>query len=354
MADRALIAMSGGVDSSVAAKLMKERGMDCAGATMRLYDYETVGIADMTCCSAKDVEDARAVAERLQMPYYIFHMEDGFREQVIDRFVRNYEAGRTPNPCIDCNRYLKFDGLFQKAAELGYDYVVTGHYATVEEKDGVYRLKRGVDRTKDQSYVLYDLTQEKLARTILPLGELSKEETRRIAREAGFVNSEKKDSQDICFVPDGDYAKVIEAYTGRKSIPGDFVSLDGTVMGRHKGIIHYTVGQRRGLGLSVPESVYVVRIDPEKNQVILGKDSDLYGKTLTASQFNWISGHAPAGEVRCTAKVRYRQKEQPAAAFALSEDTVRVEFDEPQRAITKGQSVVLYDGDYVLGGGIID
>ena len=351
---RALIAMSGGVDSSVAAKLIVEQGYESIGCTMKLYDNEDAGISrSKSCCSLDDVEDARQVARKLGIRHYVMNFRDDFVNTIIERFARCYESGITPNPCIDCNRHIKFEALFRRAASLECDYVVTGHYARIEKKDGRYFLKKGLDDNKDQSYVLYDITQDRLAHTLFPMGGYTKTETRKMAEESGFINARKPDSQDICFVPDGDYASAIERYTGRKSIPGNFVSLDGKVMGQHKGIIHYTIGQRRGLGLAVPESVYVCRIDRERNEVILGRESDLYSKVLTADHFNWISGELPEKEVRCCAKVRYRQKEQPATVFPLDKDRARIVFDEPQRAITAGQSVVLYDEDTVLGGGII-
>ena len=269
---KAIIAMSGGVDSSVAALLTKESGDQCIGATMKLFHNEDVGIKrEKTCCSLDDVEDARNVCYRMGIRYYVFNFSERFKEDVMDRFVDAYEHGSTPNPCIDCNRYLKFDKMFQRMRELEYDYIVTGHYARVEydEEKNRYLLKKAVDDTKDQSYVLYMLTQEQLAHISLPLGGLRKTEVREIAEKHGFVNARKHDSQDICFVPDGDYAKFIEQYTGRKSIPGDFVDTEGNILGKHKGIIHYTLGQRRGLGIPAASRLYVCDISPKTNQVVL-------------------------------------------------------------------------------------
>ena len=346
--------MSGGVDSSVAAKIMCDRGYKCIGCTMRLYENEDAGISkENTCCSLDDVEDARSVAYSLGMPYYVFNFKDEFKEKVINKFIRCYECGVTPNPCIDCNRYLKFEALYRRAQVLGCDCIVTGHYARIVEENGKYLLKKGLDDTKDQSYVLYSLTQEQLSRTQFPLGDISKTETRAIAEENHFINARKHDSQDICFVPDGDYAKVIELHTGKKSEPGDFTDKDGRVYGRHEGIIHYTVGQHRGLGLHWHEKLYVTAIDAEKNRVILGHYEELFSKELDAEEFNWSSGEVPEGEFRCKVKTRYRHREQPATVIPVGNDRVHVIFDEPQRAVTKGQAAVLYDGDTVLGGGTI-
>ena len=351
---KALIAMSGGVDSSVAAYLMKEAGYECIGCTMRLYENEDAGVSrDQTCCSLDDVEDARSVAYRLGMPYYVFNFSDDFKEKIICKFINSYEMGRTPNPCIDCNRYMKFEKLHERAKILGCDKVVTGHYARIEHDGERYLLKKAVDESKDQSYVLYSLTQEGLAHTAFPLGSLCKSETRKIAEEHGFINAHKPDSQDICFVPDGDYARVIELNTGKKYEPGDFVDKQGNVLGRHRGIINYTIGQRKGLGISAAAPLYVCSIDKKNNTVVLGEDKDLYSDTLEADEFNWISGVVPASPVLCRAKIRYRQKEQPATAYPIGDDMVKIVFDEPQRAITPGQSAVLYDGDVVLGGGTI-
>ena len=351
---KALIAMSGGVDSSVAAYLMKEAGYECIGCTMRLYENEDAGVSrDQTCCSLDDVEDARSVAYRLGMPYYVFNFSDDFKEKIICKFINSYEMGRTPNPCIDCNRYMKFEKLHERAKILGCNKVVTGHYARIEHDGERYLLKKAVDESKDQSYVLYSLTQEGLAHTAFPLGSLCKSETRKIAEEHGFINAHKPDSQDICFVPDGDYARVIELNTGKKYEPGDFVDKQGNVLGRHRGIINYTIGQRKGLGISAAAPLYVCSIDTKNNTVVLGDDKDLYSDTLEADEFNWISGVVPASPVRCRAKIRYRQKEQPATAYPVGDAMVKIVFDEPQRAITPGQSAVLYDGDVVLGGGTI-
>ena len=273
--DKVLIAMSGGVDSSVAAFLMKDQGCECIGATMKLFQNEDIGVkATKTCCSLEDVEDARSVAFRLGIPYYVFNFSDDFKGQVIDRFISAYERGATPNPCIDCNRYLKFERLYERARVFGCDAIVTGHYARIEQENGRWLLKKALDESKDQSYVLYSLTQEQLAHTRLPLGAIHKSETRRIAEEQGFYNADKPDSQDICFVPDGDYARFIARYTGHDCPAGDFVDEGGHVLGQHRGIVHYTVGQRKGLGIAADAPLYVKRIDTAENRVVLsGNDA---------------------------------------------------------------------------------
>ena len=353
---RAIIAMSGGVDSSVAAYLMRERGFDCMGVTMKLFRNEDVEEKprEKTCCSLEDVEDARAVAWSLGIPYHVFNFSDRFREDVMDRFVSAYEQGCTPNPCIDCNRHLKFAKLYDRARDLGYWYVVTGHYARVEQgENGRWLLKKGPDPHKDQSYVLYALTQEQLAHTIFPLGTYHKDEIRRIAADQGFVNAGKRDSQDICFVPDGDYAGFIERQTGKHYPEGDFVDPQGHVLGRHRGIIHYTVGQRRGLGVSGSRPLYVKEIRPDTNTIVLGEDRDLYQHTAIAEDFNWISMEAPTGPIQVKARARYHQPEQPATAYVLPDGRVRVDFEAPQRALTRGQAIVLYQGEDVVGGGTI-
>ena len=352
---KALIAMSGGVDSSVAALLIKNSGYTATGITMKLYDNDDIGVKkDNTCCSVDDIADARSVCNKLSIPYYVFNFRESFNEQVIERFISAYENGATPNPCIDCNRYIKFERLMQRMKELEMDYVVTGHYARIEkdEKSGRYLLKKAVDDTKDQSYVLYSLTQEQLRHTLFPLGTLNKNEVRKIAEENGFINAQKHDSQDICFVPDGKYAEFIEGYTGKKYEHGEFIDQDGNVLGEHKGIIRYTIGQRKGLGLALPEPMYVCKKDLENNKVILGKNKDLFSKELIAEDINLISVEELKEPVRVCAKVRYNQKAQPAVAEQIG-NRLHVVFDEPQRAICKGQAVVLYDGDVVIGGGTI-
>lgn len=357
-----LVAMSGGVDSSVTAYLLKSQGYECCGCTMKLYDTddlissgynESEASNSKTCCSLDDVEDARSVARRLDMDYHVFNYKDDFRKCVIDDFVENYENGRTPNPCIRCNKYLKFDKLLHQAETLGYDGIATGHYARIEYTGEKYILKKAVDLTKDQSYVLYNLTQEQLSKILFPLGEYSKTEARQIAEANNFVNAKKHDSQDICFVPDGDYAKVIKSYTGKTFPTGNFVDTNGNVIGPHKGIIHYTIGQRRGLGISSDGRLYVVKINADTNEVVIGSDDDLYSRIVNVHDFHWISGDTPPESFTCKAKIRYRMTEQP-ATVSVNGTTAIIHFDEPQRAATPGQTAVFYDGDIVLGGGIID
>jgi tRNA-specific 2-thiouridylase len=321
---------------------------------MRLHDKGGMTVSEeSSCCTSKDIEDTRAVSEGLGMPHYTVDFSDDFRGKVVESFARAYANGITPNPCIDCNRYMKFEKLFKTADELGCTHVVTGHYVRVEEKDGEFLLKKGLDHTKDQSYVLYSLTQAQLSRTLFPLGELTKLEAREIAETCGFINADKKDSQDICFVPDGNYAKVVKECLGCDFPAGDYVDADGNVLGRHKGIIHYTVGQHKGLGISTAEPLYVKKICPASNTVVLCKNDELFERELDVENFNWISGRVPEGTVRLKAKIRYRHAEQWASVTPTSETSVHICFDEPQRAITKGQSAVLYDGDTVIGGGII-
>ena len=356
MSHRALIAMSGGVDSSVAALLMQQQGYECSGATMKLFSNEDAGISrERSCCSLEDVEDARSVAYRLGMPYYVFNFSERFAKDVIERFVFAYEHGQTPNPCIDCNRFLKFDQFYRRSRELGYDCIATGHYARiVQDADtGRYLLKTASDPAKDQSYVLYAMTQEQLRRTHFPLGHLCKPEVRRIAAEHQFLNAEKQDSQDICFVQNGSYADFIEKYTGKVYPEGDFVDTAGHVLGRHRGIIRYTIGQRKGLGLALPESLYVCEIRPEDNTVVLGRNEELFRKTLTVRDLNLISCETLDQPTRLEVKIRYRQSAQWATVSQTDSDILSIVFDQPQRAVTSGQSAVLYDGDTVVGGGTI-
>ena len=344
--------MSGGVDSSVAAFLLMQNGYDCVGCTMKLCPDDASH--EGGCCTVDDAEDARSVARRVGIPFHVFNMTDDFRRAVIDRFISRYLAGRTPNPCVDCNKTMKFGLLRRRGEELGYDCLATGHYARIEYRDGRWTLRKARDPGKDQSYVLYHLTQAELSKTFFPLGDLTKEEARKIAAENGFLNAGKPDSQDICFVPDGDYAAVIRRYTGKTEPEGDFILPDGTVIGRHKGISRYTVGQRRGLGIAYSEPLYVKRILVAENKVLLGRDEDLYESACDVAEVNWIADETPSGPIRCAVKIRYRQTEQEATVTPLEGGRAHVEFDRPQRAITPGQSAVFYDGDEVLGGGEIE
>ena len=344
---KALIAMSGGVDSSVAAAKMVEAGYDCLGVTMRLHDGDN-------CGAAKEAQDARKIADTLGFPFEVTDLRETFATQVMDRFVSAYEAGDTPNPCIECNRYMKFGALMAYAKEQGCDLLVTGHYAQVEFDGEKYRLKKAVNLAKDQTYVLYFLTQEQLAHIAFPLGAMeSKDQIRAIAAEYGFVSAHKADSQDICFVPDGKYADFIRQRTGKEYPVGDFVNAEGKVLGQHKGLIQYTIGQRKGLGLALPAPLYVRRKNMEDNTVLLTPESELYTTRLMADGFNWVDGVTPSEAVRVTARTRYTAKEAAATVTALPDGKAEVVFDQPQRAVTTGQAVVLYDGDYVVGGGRI-
>jgi len=352
--DKALIAMSGGVDSSVAAYLTKQNGYDCVGCMMKLYSNEDAGLkSSRTCCSLDDAEDARSVAIKLGIPFYVFNFSDTFRDKIIDRFIDCYEKGMTPNPCIDCNRYMKFDRLYERAVVLGCEYIVTGHYARIARDGEKYTLMKAEDPDKDQSYVLYCLTQEQLKHTMFPLGALCKDETRKIADANGFINADKPDSQDICFVPDGDYANAICRFTGKKYTPGKFVDMKGNVLGEHKGIICYTIGQRKGLGISADAPLYVVDIRPGTNEVVLGSNDDLFSREVDVCDVNRIVPYKDGDTVKCRAKIRYRQKEQDAVVTFLSDGRAKLVFDEPQRAVTKGQAAVFYDGEIVMGGGTI-
>ena len=342
MAFQAMIAMSGGVDSSVAAWLTQQAGFSCVGATMQLLDG-----------SGSEAADARAIAQRLGMPFHILDMRQAFRQDVMEDFVRCYEAGLTPNPCIVCNRRLKFGRLLDAAAELGCEYIVTGHYARILEENGRFHLAKAADPAKDQSYFLYSLNQHQLSHTRFPLGELTKEEARKIAEAQNFINARKKDSQDICFIPDGDYFAFLKQFTGKDYPAGDYLDMDGKVVGRHQGAVAYTRGQRKGLGLAMGRPVYVSSKDMERNTVTVCDDSQLFSTTLLADDWNFFPFDTLTAPIRCKAKARSRMMEQPATVYPEENGVCRVVFDQPQRALTTGQAVVLYDGDRVLGGGTI-
>ena len=354
--EKAVIAMSGGVDSSVAAALMKEQGYEVAGIMLKLYSNEEIGVCrEKTCCSLSDAEDARGVADQLGMPFYMLNFSDAFEEAVIRQFVAAYRGGETPNPCIECNRRIKFEGLLQRVLAMGFDCLATGHYASVrrDPETGRWLLETGADPDKDQSYMLYTLTQEQLSRLRFPLGGLTKEAVRGMAEKYGLLNARKRESQDICFVQDGDYAGFIRRYTGTADVPGQFVGSGGEAYGPHKGITHYTMGQRKGLGLSFPRPMYVGGIDPVKGEVLLVTQEALYRDTLYAREVNLISVERLDRPLRVKAKIRYHHQPAPATAV-MTEGRLKLVFDEPQRAVTRGQSVVMYQGRTVVGGGVID
>ena len=344
---KVVIGMSGGVDSSVAAWLLKQQGYDVIGVTMQIWQEEDDEIVEENggCCGLSAVDDARRVAERIGIPYYVMNFREVFREKVIDNFVSEYEKGRTPNPCIVCNRYVKWEALLEKALALGADYIATGHYARVVHlPNGRYALEKAAFDRKDQTYALYNLNQHQLAHTLMPVGDYDKPEVRRIAEEIGLAVANKLDSQDICFVSDGNYQAFIEEYTGRKLPEGNFVDKNGKVLGRHKGIGAYTIGH----------PVFVTEIDQNENKVIIGENDELFKRGLYASHVNLMSRASLDEPVRLTAKIRYAHKAAPCIAKQLPDGRLYVYFDEPQRAITPGQAVVLYDGDFVAGGGIIE
>jgi len=353
---RALIAMSGGVDSSVAALLVKEAGYDCCGITLKLFYNEDIGLSRLhTCCSLEDVEDARGVAHALQMLHYTFNFSWEFKRDVIEKFVESYVAGLVPNPCIDCNRYIKFEKLLLRAKQLDYAYVATGHYAQIEYDDtiGRFLLKKAVDLSKDQSYVLYTLTQDQLGHMLFPLGKMSKKEVRALAESHGLRTAEKPDSQDICFVQNGSYADFIERYSGETSPPGQILNDSGNCIGTHQGLIRYTIGQRKGLGLSTETPYYVHSKDILNNSLTVCARDQLLQSTVFVHQLNWIAIDRLISPMRIKAKCRYGQEEQWARAFPVEEDLIRVEFELPQWAVAEGQALVMYDHDIVVGGGTI-
>ncbi len=352
MSKRILSAMSGGVDSSVATLLLQQAGCSVDGATMRLYTgHSDTGV----CGSSDDADDARAVCDTLGITHHVFDFSDAFTSEVIAYFADSYRRGETPNPCIVCNRCMKFDRFLQEARARGYDDIATGHYACIVYDDtrGRWLLKKAIDHTKDQTYVLYTMTQDTLAHTHFPLGGLTKSQIREIARENGFVSADKPDSQDICFVPDGDYAAFLENVIGVTMPVGEFVREDGRVVGTHKGLHRYTIGQRKGLGIAAEKPLYVIEKDMTSNRVLLGDNADLFSSGLIATDCNWIAVDTLREPLRVTAKTRYKQAETPATVTPLADGTVRVTFDTPQRAVTAGQAVVFYDGDIVVGGGTI-
>ncbi len=357
MKKKVAVGMSGGVDSSVAAYLLKEQGYDVIGVTMQIWqDEDPLAQAENGgCCGLSAVDDARRVAGKLDIPYYVLNFKQEFKENVIDYFMDEYMHARTPNPCIACNRYVKWEALLNRARELGCDYIATGHYARVVQLDnGRYALKKSATDRKDQTYALYNLTQEQLSHTLMPVGEYEKEQIREIAARIGLLIANKPDSQEICFIPDNDYAGYIERESGKTFPKGNFVDLDGNILGTHKGIIHYTIGQRKGLGLSMGSPVFVVDIRPETNEVVIGSNLDTFHDSLYAGKVNLMSVDSLDGEREVTAKIRYSHKGAPCRIKLVDQDKVLCKFEEPVRAITPGQAVVFYDGDIVLGGAVID
>ncbi len=352
---KVLVAMSGGVDSAVCAYLIKQQ-YSTKGATLRLHNAcDEMQFGENSCCTSQDILDAKSVCDTIGIEHEVYDFGGQFKDIVITDFISSYESGSTPNPCVLCNRRIKFEELIRIAAKTGYNAIATGHYARIEMgENGRYLLKKAIDEAKDQSYVLYSLTQYQLAHTLFPLGEMTKSEARELAEAQGFVNARKHDSQDVCFIPDGDYCSFIERTTNKKYERGNFIDLDGKILGTHNGIIKYTVGQRKGLGIAFGEPMYVIKKDSKNNTVTLGRNSDLFSNTLTVKNINLISIDALEAKMRVKVRIRYNQKEQPATIEPMENGRIRVVFDEPQRAITPGQSAVFYDGDVVVGGGIIE
>lgn len=356
---RVVVAMSGGVDSSLAAVLLKKQGYETIGITMRLWAAE--GFEDEArhsgrgCCSLSAVNDARRVADKIGMPFYVVNFKEPFREQVVDYFINAYREGRTPNPCIACNRYMKFDLLLRKAMELEAWYIATGHYARIiyDEERQRYRLQKAKDKSKDQTYTLYNLTQQQLAHTLFPLGGYLKSEVRQMAAAAGLTVANKPDSQEICFIPDDDYKRFLREETDIKSLPGPIIDVNGNHLGTHQGLVNYTVGQRKGLGIAVGKPMFVVELDVENNTLIVGEDKEVYFRALIANDLNFILIPALNEAREVKVKIRYHAPEVKALLSPLEDGKVRVDFAEPERAVTPGQSVVFYEGEDVLGGGII-
>ncbi|MEY8000158.1 tRNA 2-thiouridine(34) synthase MnmA [Clostridium sp. Mt-5] len=355
MGKKVVVGMSGGVDSSVAAYLLKKQGYEVIGVTMQVWqDDDYYQGMEGGCCSLSAVEDARAVAYHLDIPYYVMNFKDVFKSNVIDCFVNEYMKGRTPNPCVACNKYIKFEELLKRAMELGADYVATGHYATVEKINGRYVLVKSKDIRKDQTYALYNLTQFQLSHTLMPCGIYNKEEVRKIAKKIGLAVHNKRDSEEICFIPDNDHGSYIKRVMPSGVKEGNFVDKQGNILGKHRGIVYYTIGQRKGLGIAFGTPMYVIDINSVTNEVVLGKQEDIFKKNLTAGDLNFLPFEKLAKPMKVQAKIRYSAVPAEAVISMLDEKKVKVEFVEKQRAITKGQSVVFYNGNVLVGGGIIE
>jgi len=349
---KVVVAMSGGVDSSVAAALLKEEGYEVIGVTMQIWPPESRKFGG--CCGVAAIEDARKVAHTLGIPHYVMNLRDVFAEKVINNFIDEYRRGRTPNPCVRCNQHIKFDALLEKARGLGVDFIATGHHARIEKEKDTYLLKKGLDRNKDQSYFLYALTQEQLSRSLMPIGKLTKEEVREIARALILPVASKPQSQEICFIPDDDYCGFIKDNIPGAAKSGPILDEKGKVLGTHRGIISHTIGQRKGLGIAAGEPLYVIAIDPERNAIVVGSKEKAFRDELVASDLNWIALDRPDFPLPTRAKIRYRHPEADAVVTSLGEDKVNVKFTRPQMAITPGQAVVFYDEDVVVGGGTIE
>lgn len=354
---KVVVGMSGGVDSSVAAYLLKEQGYEVIGVTMQIWQDEEEYVQEENggCCGLSAVDDARRVAAMLDIPYYVMNFKSEFKKNVMDYFVAEYLRGHTPNPCIACNRYVKWESLLKRSMDIGADYIATGHYAKIAQlSNGRYALQKSVTTAKDQTYALYNLTQDQLSHTLMPVGDYTKDEIRAIAEKIGLRTANKPDSQEICFIPDNDYAGFIDREAaGMVPPPGNFVLRDGTVIGQHKGITHYTIGQRKGLGIAMGTPIFVTEIRPDTNEVVLGSNEDVFGTTVYADRLNFMSIPDLEGEMQVTAKIRYSHKGAPCVIRKAGNDRIVCHFAEPVRAITPGQAVVFYDGDIVVGGGTI-
>ena len=356
MKEKVVVGMSGGVDSSVAAHLLKKAGYDVIGVTMQIWQDEDrfTQEAEGGCCGLSAVDDARRVAQDLEIPYYVMNFKQEFKSNVMDYFVNEYLQGRTPNPCIACNRYVKWESLLKRSLDIGADYIATGHYARILKlENGRYTLRKSATAAKDQTYALYNLTQYQLAHTLMPVGEFTKDEIRNIAQDINLRVAHKPDSQEICFIPDNDYAKFIEENSGEKIIPGNFVNSAGEVIGKHKGITHYTVGQRKGLNLSLGHPAFVLEIRPETNEVVIGTNDEVFSDKLYANNLNFMSIEDLEGSMEVEAKIRYSHQGAKCTIKKVGPDEVECIFEEPQRAITPGQAVVFYIDDYIVGGGTI-